>query len=172
MSLIEKEFVIQQCYKATVDESAIDEYYDKYSTDPNSDWAKECKDRFHRMFQAIVSSKDGLATVLEYMTIAAHEVCDDGVGDLIEERYEAMRYKNEDIEFAHILAHFADIFTQEDRDWLLSMIKEHAEVEAKVNPSMSDEGYECAGYFDLCIQTDALEKCFHVESSGWNIHSR
>jgi hypothetical protein len=52
------------------------------------------------------------------------------------------------------------------------MIKEHAEVEAKVNPSMSDEGYECAGYFDLCIQTDALEKCFHIEASGWNIHSR
>ncbi len=171
MSLIEKEFIIQQYYKATVDESAIDEYYEKYCTDPNSDWVKESKDRFHRMLQAIISNKDVLATVLEYVTIVAHEVRDDGVGDLIEERYEAMRYKNEDIEFAHILAHFADIFTQEDRDWLLDLIKEHAEVEAKVNPSMSDEDYERVGYFDLCIQTDALENCFQVEASEWNIHS-
>ncbi len=152
MSKIEKEFVIQQYYKATVDESAIDES-DEYSH------------RWHRMFKAITADKKALHSVLEYQSLVSHgSNCGDGSEELLNDHY-----GKKDLEFAHVLAQFAHIFSQEDSKWLLELVKEYAEVEAKLTRGMNSEDYERIGYFDLCLQTGMLQDCFEVEASRWHI---
>lgn len=157
---ISKEFVIKQYYTAAVDESAINNV--NYS-DAEADWVKEDTAKWHRMLQAILANEEVLTAVCTFKTLVQYGVdCNDTVNELLEDHY-----GNKDTELPHILARFAHIFTQEDRDWLLEIIKEHKEF-------MSAHGHKKAywdlpGYLDLGVQIDTLADCFEVEVSGWNI---
>lgn len=133
---LKKEFIIQQYYKVIASASSL---------------SKEEHARDLRMFQAIINDKEALQAVFEYKVIKEHALSLDG--NRPDEEFLTDHY-GEVLGFANILANFPHIFTEEDREYLQSIIKEHKE---------SD------GHYDLALQTEELEGCFEVTPSGWSI---
>lgn len=147
MSQVEKEFIVQQYYKVTTDESSLDKV--SYP-DPEADWAKEDKERNHRIFQSILADEKALQAVFEYTAIVDHAVNLDS-GHAVDE-FLADHY-GEKITFYQLLDRFAHIFTPEDGKYLQEMIK------AEQDPKRD---YDLPG---------VLEDCFTSNPSGWSIQS-
>jgi hypothetical protein len=147
MPQFETEFIVQQYYKVTVDESAIDEQKAIWKAEP--EWLEEHLVRLHRMFQAILADKRALYTVLEYQVLRKNDAYGDGVWSYLEEHY------GKELSLPEVLIRVADCFQEEDRAWLQDL----AEKNAKPYEEGDGDNYEL----------DELAECFKVEASGWNV---
>lgn len=151
MALRETEFIVQQHYKVTIDESAIDESIQSYS-DPEADWAKKDIERNHRMLQSIMADEKALQSILEYRVIVAHAL--DLNSNSAEREFLEGHYGKE-VGFSHILGRCVHAFIQEDREYIQKRVKEY-------------EVYMESRDFDP-MDFDTLQECFKVEPSGWNV---
>ncbi len=146
---LEAEYIIRQYYKVTPDESPIDEYWDSmWTEDENGNhrrvnqsdtWAQEERARFHRLFKAIIASKEALQAVYEYIVLLEHFLASQEEFDFFEAHYGKGQ---DDVSFLSVLRSISTVFTPEDQRWLLE--------------TEDDMG-------------ESLEKCFKIEAVGWNM---
>lgn len=160
--LRETEFFLQECYKVTIDDSAIDQYMDKVKGFTPDEIARE-RAKFHRMFQAIVANEEALQAAIEYEVLAQH-AAESGTG------YGHLKgnYGDADYGFHMIVTKFAHIFSKEDKEWWLGLVKAHEDFMSA--HGKEEEYYEHKDYFELDYQVHALDSCFHVEYSSWDTY--
>jgi hypothetical protein len=162
MTLRETEFFLQECYKVTIDPSAIDQYMNKIKgIDPDARERERAK--FHRMFQALVANEEALQAAIEYKVLADN-AADSGSGY----GYLKGNYGDVDWGFHIILTRFAHIFSQEDKEWWLGLVKELEEFMTVHGKEENHWNHE--DYFELDAQVDPLSECFQVEFSSWNAY--
>ncbi len=136
-------YILVQWFTVKASEQQIEKWLAHFSEESREGLQDEVS-RIRRMFRALVANERALDLVCRYLVLAEQ----DAMGD---HTYVIEHYEGEKL-FIEVLGDVADCFAPEDKEWLLSLLKQE------------DRRSE----LDLVIVVDGLREAFKLTPSGFH----
>lgn len=135
-------YILVQWFTIKAGERQIEKWFADFSEESRERLQGEIA-RVRRMFRALVGNERALDLVCRYLVLAEQ----DAMGD---HTYVVEHYEKEKL-FIEVLRDVADCFAPEDKQWLLSLLKQDRDPE-----------------LDLVIAVDGLREAFKLTPSGFH----